>query len=75
MPGSTSCTSAAQMRNSASRVRNEVLVRRGDTTGVGRIIEAIGPAVVTDAPDRGREVDLTLLVGSDYLRRATASRP
>jgi hypothetical protein len=57
------------------RAQSEVLVRRGDTTGVGRIIEVIGPVVVTDAPDRSRDVDLTLLIGTDYLKRATASRP
>ncbi len=54
--------------------QSEVLVRRGDTTGVGRIVEAIGPVVVTDAPDRGREVDLTLLIGTDYLKRTQRHR-
>ncbi len=57
------------------QVQSEVLVRRGDTTGVGRIVEAIGPVVVTDAPDSTREVDLTLRIGTEYLQRATVSRP
>ena len=57
------------------RAQTEVLVRRGDTTGVGRIVAAIGPVVVTDAPDLAREVDLTILLGTDYLQRATPSRP
>jgi hypothetical protein len=48
------------------RRENEVLVRRGDTTGVGRIIDVLGPAVVSDAPDSTRLVELTVLLGSAF---------
>jgi hypothetical protein len=57
------------------RTHNEVLVRRGDTTGVGRILEALGQGVVTDAPDRTREVDLTVLIGTDWPVPKPAPRP
>lgn len=43
-----------------TRVR--VLVRRGDTTGVGRVIEVFGDAEVVNAADARRLVDLTVLV-------------
>lgn len=55
--------------------RNEVLVRRGDTTGVGRILDALGGGVMVDAPDRFRMVDLTVLLGTDFLRGRTGARP
>lgn len=51
----------------AGRSRNQVLVRRGDTTGVGRVIEALGPAEVVLAPDPARLVDLTVLLGKEFL--------
>lgn len=54
----------------SGRLRNQVLVRRGDTTGVGRVIEALGSAEVIEAPDPARLVDLTVLLGKEF---ATAS--
>lgn len=42
-----------------------VLVRRSDTTGVGRIREVLGPVEVHDLPDPRPLVDLTVIVGSD----------
>lgn len=45
---------------------NEILVRRGDTTGVGRIIDVLGAARVTDATDSSRLVELTVLLGSAF---------
>jgi hypothetical protein len=48
------------------RVRNQVLVRRGDTTGVGRALEALGDAEVITAPDSTRLVDLTVLLGKEF---------
>ena len=59
----------------SGRQQSQVLVRRGDTTGVGRIIEALGQAVVIDAPDRARVVDLTVLIGADYVLAKPATRP
>lgn len=53
----------------------EVLVRRGDTTGVGRVIEALGQAVVIDAPDRARVVDLTILIGAEHVQANPVPRP
>jgi hypothetical protein len=58
-----------------NREHNEVLVRRGDTTGVGRVLEALGQATVIDAPDSARLVDLTILLGADFLRAHPAPRP
>jgi hypothetical protein len=51
----------------AGRARNQVLVRRRDTTGVGRVIEALGDAEVIDAPDSARLVDLTVLLGKEFV--------
>lgn len=45
-----------------SRRSHRILVRRGDTLGVGRVIEVLGPAEVEDAPDASVLVDLTVLV-------------
>jgi hypothetical protein len=42
--------------------RIRVLVRRGDTTGAGRVAEVFGDAEVIDAPDERRLVDLTVVV-------------
>lgn len=50
----------------AGRERNQVLVRRGDTTGVGRAVEALGDAEVVVAKDESRLVDLTVLLGSRF---------
>lgn len=50
----------------ADRERNQVLVRGGDTSGVGRVVEALGDAEVIDAPDRTRLVDLTVLLGKKF---------
>ena len=58
----------------SGRVRNQVLIRRGDTTGVGRVIEALGTAEVVEAPDPARLVDLTVLLGKEFAT-ATSVRP
>jgi len=55
----------------SGRLRNQVLVRRGDTTGVGRVIEALGAAEVIDAPDSTRLVDLTVLLGKEFASAAS----
>jgi hypothetical protein len=39
-----------------------VLVRRGDTTGAGRVAEVFGSIDLVDAPDARRLVDLTVVV-------------
>lgn len=52
--------------NEAGRIRNQVLVRRGDTVGVGRVMEALGGAEMVSAPDSTRLVDLTVLLGKRY---------
>jgi hypothetical protein len=39
-----------------------VLVRRGDTTGSGRVAEVFGDIELIDAPDPRRLVDLTVVV-------------
>lgn len=54
---------------------NEILVRRGDTTGVGRIKDAMGGAVVVDAPDRDQMVDLTVLIGAAFAQARAPARP
>jgi hypothetical protein len=56
----------------SGRVRNQVLVRRGDTTGVGRVIEALGNAEIVEAPDLARLVDLTVLLGKEFAAAASA---
>ena len=43
-----------------------ILVRRGDTTGVGRVIAALGHAQILDSADATRLVDLTVKLGRDY---------
>ena len=45
-----------------TRRTHRILVRRGDTLGVGRIIDVLGPSEVEDAPDASVLVDLTVLV-------------
>lgn len=51
-----------------------VLVRGGDTTGVGRIGAVLGPVEVRDVPDRTWQVDLTVVLYRDP-PRDTASAP
>lgn len=43
-------------------VRHRVLVRRGDTLGVGRVREMLGEITIVDEPDATRLVDLTVLL-------------
>lgn len=47
----------------AKRERHLVYVRRGDTTGIGRVIAAMGDAEVVDRADATRLVDLTVILG------------
>jgi hypothetical protein len=46
--------------------RNRILVRRGDTVGVGRVIEALGAADVEMAPSEAPQVDLTVLLSKSF---------
>lgn len=46
-----------------------VLVRRGDTTGVGRVLVAYPKAAVRDEASATPLVDLTLVLGSDVVKR------
>ncbi|HRP07477.1 MAG TPA: LytR C-terminal domain-containing protein [Gemmatimonadales bacterium] len=39
-----------------------ILVRRGDTAGVGRVAAVLGRSDVVDAPDPARLVDLTVII-------------
>ncbi|MEO5799054.1 MAG: LytR C-terminal domain-containing protein [Gemmatimonadales bacterium] len=48
------------------RDRNQVLVRRNDTAGVGRIVEALGDAEVIHQVDSSRMVDVTVLLGRRF---------
>ena len=48
------------------RLHGQVVVRRGDTTGVGRILSTLGPLEVVTAPDSGREVDISVMLGRDF---------
>jgi hypothetical protein len=50
----------------SGRLRNQVLIRRHDTTGVGRVVEALGDAEVIEAADSTRLVDLTVLLGKRF---------
>ena len=45
---------------------NRILVRRGDTTGVGRIVAVLGGAVVIAQSDSTRLVDLSVYLGKDF---------
>jgi hypothetical protein len=49
--------------------RTTVFVRRRDTTGVGRVREALGEVEVVDRYDASREVDLSVVLGLDYEAR------
>lgn len=53
----------------AAPERAQVLVRRGDTTGAGRVREALGPVDIVDAPDPSRLVELTVILGRVYPAR------
>ncbi len=53
----------------AGNDRNVILVRRRDTTGVGRIRAVLGGADVVDAYDLSRVVDLSVVLGRDFARR------
>lgn len=48
------------------RDRNQVIVRRADTSGVGRVVEALGDAEVVRLPDSARLVDLSVLLGRQF---------
>jgi len=61
------------LRDPVRRV-HRILVRRGDTLGVGRIIAVLGPAEVEDAPDASVLVDLTVLVARPASVDTTAPR-
>jgi len=50
----------------SGRIRNQVLIRRHDTTGVGRVVEALGDAEVIESADSTRLVDLTVLLGKRF---------
>ena len=50
----------------ARRDRNLIYVRRGDTTGVGRVVAAIGDAEILDRADATRLVDLTVIPGRSF---------
>ncbi|MEP6589597.1 MAG: LytR C-terminal domain-containing protein [Gemmatimonadota bacterium] len=50
----------------SGRDRNQILVRRGDTTGVGRALDALGDGEVVTANDPARLVDLTILLGKRF---------
>lgn len=45
-----------------------VLVRRGDTTGTGRVLTAYPRAVVRDEPATTPLVDLTVVLGTDAVK-------
>ena len=51
-----------------------ILVRRGDSTGAGRVVEVLGPTPIIDAPDSTRLVDLTVRLGTRASTKAPASR-
>jgi hypothetical protein len=50
----------------AKRDRNLIYVRRGDTTGVGLVIAAIGDADIVDKGDPTRFVDLSVYPGKNF---------
>lgn len=58
----------------AKRERNLIYVRRGDTAGVGRAIQALGDAEVVDRADATRLVDLTVVLGRQYGARGDSVR-
>ena len=58
----------------ARRDRNLIYVRRGDTAGVGRAIQALGDAEVVDRADATRLVDLTVVLGPESAVRRDSIR-
>lgn len=48
-----------------------VLVRRGDTTGTGRVLAAYPKASVRDEPASAPLVDLTVVLGTDAVKKGT----
>lgn len=46
---------------------NRILVRLGDTVGVGRIIEVLGGADIVLQADPSRVVDLTVVLGRNFM--------
>ena len=46
-----------------------VLIRRGDSTGGGRVLAAYPKAMVRDEPSSTPLVDLTMVLGSDVVKR------
>ena len=51
------------------RARSAVVVRRRDTTGVGRVREMLGDVEVIDRYDESRIVDLSVILGKDVLTK------
>lgn len=49
--------------------RNAIVVRRGDTVGVGRARDVLGSAEVIERDDRSRLVDLTIILGREFTGR------
>ncbi len=52
------------------QARTVVLVRRGDTTGLGRTLAVLRHADVVREPDASRLVDLSVVLGSDFTKTA-----
>ena len=52
------------------RARSAVIVRRRDTSGVGRVREVLGDVELIHREDDSREVDLSVVVGRDARQRA-----
>ena len=46
-----------------------VLIRRRDSTGVGRVLAAYPEAIVRDEPSATPLVDLTMVLGRDVVKR------
>ncbi len=54
------------------RERNAIVVRRGDTAGVGRARDVLGAAELIERDDRSRLVDLSIILGREFTGRARA---
>ena len=54
------------------RERNAIVVRRGDTAGVGRARDVLGAAEMIERDDRSRLVDLSIILGREFTGRARA---
>jgi|CXWL01.1.fsa_nt_gi hypothetical protein len=46
-----------------------ILIRRGDTTGAGRVLAAYPKAAIRDEPSNLPLVDLTVILGTDVVKR------